>query len=155
MTFTERKHVKENNIGDIKRMVFKNLIPIDDPIDLYSQHTLLHDAVIMNRVELFDFLVTQGANPMVRDQNGYTPLLKAAALGRLDMVKKLVEHLNCDPRHVDPFGVTAREKAELYMKHEVSDYLREMEIKAKRGELTIKPHDVFQRSGRYRTRFNY
>ena len=58
MTFHERKLVKENNVSEIKRMIFKNLLPIDDPIDLYSQHTLLHDAVIMNRVDLFEFLVS-------------------------------------------------------------------------------------------------
>jgi len=50
---------------------------------------------------------------MVRDQNGYTPLLKAAALGREKMVKVLVEE-GVDPRHIDPFGNTPREKAELY-----------------------------------------
>ena len=59
-------------------------------------------------------LLSNGANPMVRDQNGYTPLLKAAALGRLEMVKKLVEECGVDPRHIDPFGVTPREKAALY-----------------------------------------
>ena len=124
-------------------MIFKNLFYIDDPLDVYSQHTLLHDAVVMNRVEIFDFLISQGANPMVRDQNGYTPLLKAAALGRTYMVKKLVENCHVDPRHVDPFGVTPREKAELYLRHDVSDYLREMELKAKRGELKRKTHDIF------------
>lgn len=58
------------------------MILIDDPIDSYAKHTLLHDAVVMNREDLFDFLLSQGANLMVRDCNGYTPLLKAAALGR-------------------------------------------------------------------------
>jgi ankyrin repeat protein len=41
---------------------------------------------------------------MVRDANGYTPLLKAASLGRLTMVKKLVEEKHVDPRHIDPYG---------------------------------------------------
>lgn len=60
---------------------------------------------------------------MVRDQNGYTPLLKAAALGRVKMVKVLVEDAKVDPRHVDPFGNTAREKAELYQHSEIAEYL--------------------------------
>ena len=51
---------------------------------------------------------------MVRDANGQTPLLKAAALNRLDMVKTLIEADKCDPRHVDPHGVSPREKAQLY-----------------------------------------
>jgi len=50
--------VKENNTEDIKKLIFKGLIEIDEPIDSYSKHTLLHDAVIMNREELFDFLIS-------------------------------------------------------------------------------------------------
>lgn len=30
---------------------------IDDPLDIYSKHTLLHDAVVMDRKDLFDFLI--------------------------------------------------------------------------------------------------
>ena len=67
---------------------------------------------------------------MVRDTNGYTPLLKAAALGRMEMVKALVEVCGVDPRHVDPYGVTPREKAVLYLRHDVAEYLQEMERKA-------------------------
>ena len=74
--------VKENNTEDLKKLLYKGLLEIDDPIDSYSLHTLIHDAVIMNREEMFDFLLSQGANLMVRDANGYTPLLKAASLGR-------------------------------------------------------------------------
>lgn len=43
---------------------------------------MLHDAIIMNREDLFETLLAHGANLMVRDVNGQTPLLKAAALGR-------------------------------------------------------------------------
>ena len=59
---------------------------------------------------------------MVRDANGYTPLLKAAALGRVQMVKQLIE-VGVDPRHIDPYGNTCREKAELYSYNELADYL--------------------------------
>ena len=48
---------------------------------------------------------------MVRDANGQTPLLKAAALGRMKMIKVLIEKAKVDPRHVDPYGVSPREKA--------------------------------------------
>lgn len=48
-------------------MIYKGLLEIDDSVDSWSQHTLLHDAVIMDREELFHFLMNQGANPMVRD----------------------------------------------------------------------------------------
>ena len=106
--------VKGNELDDLKSMVFRELIPIDEPLDIYSKHTILHDAVALNKEELFYFILSQGANPMVRDANGYTPLLKAAALCRKDMVEYMVEKKGVDPRHVDPFGNTAREKAILY-----------------------------------------
>ena len=109
-----RRLTRDNNLHELKKIIYTALIPIDDPLDPYSQHTFLHDAVMLNRPELFDMLLSNGSNPMVRDQNGYTPLLKAAALGRLDMVKKLVEECGVDPRHIDPFGVTPLEKAALY-----------------------------------------
>ena len=63
---------------------------------------------------------------MVRDQNGYTPLLKAAALGRVEMVKRLVEG-GVDPRHIDRYGNTPRDKAILYNRFEIQKYLQEME----------------------------
>ena len=72
-------------------MLFTSKILIDDPICMYSAHTLLHDAIILNREELFDFLLNQGANPNIEDTHGYTPLLKAASIGRLKMVKALIE----------------------------------------------------------------
>jgi ankyrin repeat protein len=122
ITLPERRHVKENMTDDLKKLIFKGILEIDEPIDSYSKHTLLHDAVILNREELFDFLLAQGANLMVRDVNGYTPLLKAAALGRYEMVRKLIEH-GVDPRHKDPYGNTAKDKAALYNKYELTKYL--------------------------------
>ena len=119
---------------DIKKLIYKGIVEIDDPIDSYSKHTLLHDAIVMNREELFDFLLGQGANLMVRDANGYTPLLKAAALGRNNMVRKLIEN-GVDPRHKDPYGNTAKDKAALYNKYELIRYLKDMETKAGNNEL--------------------
>jgi ankyrin repeat protein len=94
---------------------------------------------------------------MVRDANGYTPLLKAAALGRTEMVRKLVE-AGVDPRHTDPYGNTSRDKASLYNKYELVRYLKEMEQKAERGELRIvdwKAPERLRRSGRFMTPFDY
>ena len=114
ITSEERKLVKGNELDDLKSLVFREMIAVDEPVDIYSKHTLLHDAIIMNREELFYFMLNQGANPMVRDANGYTPLLKSASLCRNDMVKHLIEKRGVDPRHVDPYGNTPREKALLY-----------------------------------------
>ena len=65
------------------------------------------------------------------------------------MVRNLVE-AGVDPRHIDPFGNTAREKAELYGQTEVALYLEQMELKAKRGEIVVKCFDIFRRSGKNR-----
>lgn len=63
----------------------------------------------------------------MRDFHGYTPMLKAASLGRFDMVKKLIE-AGVDPRHTDPLGNTPRDKASLYNKYELMEYLKQKEI---------------------------
>ena len=66
----EREHVKNGETQEIKKLIFKDLIQVDEPICWHSKHTLLHDAVVLNRTELFYFLLAHGANPMVRDANG-------------------------------------------------------------------------------------
>ncbi|TNV71879.1 hypothetical protein FGO68_gene13677 [Halteria grandinella] len=157
ITFPERKLVKNGETDELKKLIFRGQIYIDDPIDSFAKHTLLHDAIVMNRDELFDFLLAQGANLMVRDANGYTPLLKAASIGRAEMVKKLVEK-GVDPRHTDPFGNTPKDKANLYNRYEVVKYLQEAEGKISRGELqTVDWSDParIRRSGRFITRFDY
>ncbi len=52
-----RKWVKSGDTNSIKQQIFRGLWSLDDPVDLYSKHTLLHDAVIMNREDLFTFLL--------------------------------------------------------------------------------------------------
>ena len=95
---TKLRHaVKEGDLEEIKNIIFSGEAKVDDPIDFYTCHTLLHEAVILNRPDLFQFLVKQGANLNLRDQNGYTPLLKAASIGRVEMCKALVES-GVDPR---------------------------------------------------------
>ena len=64
-------------------MVYTGHVRLDDPIDVMSCHTMIHDAVILNRPEIFDFLIQNNANLNLRDMNGYTPLLKAASVGNL------------------------------------------------------------------------
>ena len=64
---------------------------MDDPIDILTMHTMIHEAVVLDRPHLFSFLLQSGANLNPRDQNGYTPLLKAASIGNLEYTKALVE----------------------------------------------------------------
>ena len=153
LTLEERRLIKANEFDDLKSMVFRELVQIDDPIDIYSKHTILHDAVVLDREELFYFALQQGANPMVRDANGYTPLLKAASLCRMDMSKYLIEKRGVDPRHTDPYGNTPREKAQLYLCEDVAEYLAKMELKAKTGEFKPKDHSIFTRSSKLHSTF--
>lgn len=57
LTIDVREYMKNNQPHDLKMKVMTGLWLVDDHIDIYSQHTLLHDAVIFNRDEIFDFLL--------------------------------------------------------------------------------------------------
>ena len=62
-----RHAIKENDIEEVKSLVFTGVQRLDDPVDIYTFHTMLHEAVNLDRVELFDFLIAQGANLNMRD----------------------------------------------------------------------------------------
>jgi hypothetical protein len=62
-----RHALKEDDLDEIKSMLFSGEAKIDDPIDIYTCHTLIHEAVTLNREKLFWFLLNQGANLNVRD----------------------------------------------------------------------------------------
>jgi ankyrin len=44
------------------------------------------------RPEIFEMLLSRGANPSLPDETGLTPLHLAAANNRLDMLKMLLQH---------------------------------------------------------------
>ena len=94
---------------------------------------------------------------MVRDHNGYTPLLKAASCGNLHMVKTLIEDAGVDPFHVDPYGNNALDKARLYNRYEIIAYLKDANRKALEGDIKIIDWNKrgFRRSGKYRTSIDY
>jgi len=101
-------------------------IRVDDIIEINSGHRPIHMAVLFDDDLLIDYLIQNEAHLMARDYNGYTPLLKAAALGRLSIVKKLVE-AGVPPNHKDPWGVTPLDKAMLYNHVDVIEYLNNLE----------------------------
>jgi len=82
--------IKANDFQTIHTKIVTGEWKVDDNVSLNSMTTLLHEAVVMDRQDVFDFLLRQGAHPNTRDRNGYTPLLKAAALGRVHMLKQLL-----------------------------------------------------------------
>ena len=157
LTSKIRHAIKEDDMEEIKTRVFTGSQKLDDPVDMYCCHTMLHDAVILNREELFEFLISQGANLNVRDQNGYTPLLKAASIGRVKMCRQLIE-AGVDPRHKDPHGNTPLDKAILYDNVETIRYLKKAveEANANNTEFVDwnEPHR-FDRSGINRTFLHY
>ncbi len=61
-------------------------IGVDEMIDVISGQRLIHYAILMNYEKLVEYLIKNDAHLMARDYNGYTPLLKAASLGRLNIV---------------------------------------------------------------------
>lgn len=71
------------------------------------------------------------------------------------MCRQLIEDGGVDPRHIDCYGNTAREKAELYQFVELADYLRIKEEEAKAGQLKIGDFSLFQRSGKNRCFLDY
>ena len=66
-TIPIREALKNDNLDEIKNLIFKGHNRLDDPIDIFSCHTLLHDAVMLEKVPIFDFLVSQKANLNLRD----------------------------------------------------------------------------------------
>jgi hypothetical protein len=99
---------------------------VDDVLELASGHRAIHFAVLFDDDELMDYLIQNDAHLMARDWNGYTALLKAAALGRLSMVKKLV-NAGVPPNHKDPWGVTPLDKAQLFNQREVIEFLKSLD----------------------------
>ena len=67
LTSKIRHAVKEGDLEEIKTRVFTGAQKLDDPTDMYCCHTMLHDAVILNRDDIFEFLVNSGANLNLRD----------------------------------------------------------------------------------------
>jgi hypothetical protein len=101
-------------------------IRVDDIIDLIGGQRAIHIAVLFDDDELVDYLIKNDAHLMARDYNGYTPLLKAASLGRFKIVKKLID-AGVPPFHKDPWGVTPLDKALLYNHYEIINYFNELD----------------------------
>jgi len=70
---------------------FKNsLIDCYTVIVKPSGHTVLHEAITLNRREVFKLCEIYGADWNQADINGVTPLMKSAALNNMFFVEKLI-----------------------------------------------------------------
>lgn len=105
--------VKSNDFETIQSKILTGEWKVEDCVSQNNMTTMLHEAVVLDRQDVFDFLLRQGAHPNTRDRNGYTPLLKAAALGRVYMLKKLLA-MGVNPLQRDPYGSTPLQKALLH-----------------------------------------
>lgn len=111
-------------------------IRVDDILDILSGHRPVHLASIFGDIMLLEYLIKNDAHLMARDWNGYTAMLKAAALGRTDVVQMLVE-AGVPPNHKDPWGNTPLDKAELYNHSEVVNYLKSLDLNINREKVQI------------------
>jgi ankyrin repeat protein len=124
--------VKRNDLKMIQEKVFGGDWKVDDCVSINNMTTMLHEAVVMDRFDIFSFLLRQGADPNLRDRNGMTPLLKAAALGRTRIVYSLLEY-GVNPNQRDPHGCSALNKARLHEEWEVVDLLTKLDEKPVKG----------------------
>lgn len=125
--YEAKSRIVEGEVEDLIDSFFKaDKIKVDDIIDLNAGQRAIHLAVLFDDAELVDYLIENDAHLMARDYNGYTPLLKAAALGRLSIVKKLI-NAGVPPSHKDPWGVSPLDKAILFNQTDVINYLQQLD----------------------------
>jgi hypothetical protein len=120
----------------IEKYFISNNLKVDDILELNSGHRAVHLAVLFDDEELLDYLVKEDAHLMARDWNGYTPLLKAAALGRLNICKKLIE-AGVPPFHKDPWGISPLEKAALFKQSEVVEYFQNLDKNINKEKIEV------------------
>ena len=93
-----------------------NLVDCYQEIVKESGHTIVHEAIILDRHELFKLCEIYGADWNKQDKNGVTPLMKAVALNRSFYIEKLIE-LGVDKDLKDNKGRTAESYAEYYQNY--------------------------------------
>ena len=87
MPFVDMKNlIVEKRHNELFEKIRENRFQVDEVFDLPSGQRIIHLAVIFDDEVLVDFVINNGGHLMARDYNGYTPLLKAASLGRLNIV---------------------------------------------------------------------
>jgi ankyrin repeat protein len=70
---------------------FRNILP--DSIDETSGGTFLHGAAFMNRVEVVQYLLQKGANILIKNKKGETPLDIAKYRNKVETINILEKHI--------------------------------------------------------------
>ncbi len=110
--------IKKGELGTISSM-------IEGGFDLNSAESgdfgssLLHNTIRYDQMEIFNYLIEQGANIDFADAVGWTPLMEAIIDSKPEFGKILVER-GCDQSIANKRGVNARMLA---MKFEKTDFI--------------------------------
>lgn len=82
--------------------------------------------------EIFDYLLSKGANPKETDQYGISVFMRAVEGGNMEIVKYLVEECKCDPNEKDKeFGTTALMRAATCRRNDILSYLLDRKANVK------------------------
>lgn len=84
--------------------------------------TALHLAIIWDRQEIFDYLLSNGADVNLADANGNSPLMLATGWGRLAFVETLMGY-KADPNAANNEGLSPLEAARNYNLSEIQAVL--------------------------------
>ena len=87
---TKKKSTQFISLDDIKSIISKNPAKINERNEF--GYSLLHIAVLENKIEIVKYLISQGANVNALDDFNETPLYKALRLGETETVKYLAIH---------------------------------------------------------------
>lgn len=102
---------------------FKNqLVDCNTVVVQTSGHTILHEAIVLDRREHFKLCEVYGADWDKADLNGVTPLMKAVALNRIYYVQKLIK-LGADQTLRDNRGMSAADYGQFYQSVDSLDIL--------------------------------
>lgn len=133
--------VRDNDFQTVQDNIYNGTWKPDDVASINNMSTMIHEAVVLDRREIFNFLVRQGADLNLRDRNGMTPLLKAAALGREYMVIELLKN-GVNHHQRDPHGFTPLQKARIHDEWKVVEILSSVESYTKSESKWLWPPDI-------------
>lgn len=99
--------------------------------------------------EIFDYLLSRGADPRGTDQYGISVFMRAIEGGSMDIVKYLVEECKCDPNEKDKeYGITALMRAATSRRNDIVHYLLEKKANVKARDKDGRNVLVFAATGR-------
>lgn len=115
----------ERDYKNLEYMINTNSVGVDEVLDPISMQRGIHYSVLIDDPYLVNYYAEKGANLMIRDAKGYTALLKACCLGRLDTIKVLLEH-GVPIDHRDPDNLNCLDLAKKMDKTSVVDYINSL-----------------------------